>query len=325
MKIFIKTFVYLIVLIPLKAYPQACCTGGAPLSSSLGIISYTGENLVIDFSYDFNTMKDLYAGTTQLNDKQRERSTNSTILRFSYALNNKWAITTVLPYVWQEQTVRSNVGKTVQSSSGIGDIVLLGQYALMQNKKNLVLLAMGPKFPTGSISKTDNEFGLLLPPDLQPGTGSWDGIGAVSYSRYGIFRPTLSLYTLFSYRYSFQVGRYDGQQKYRFGNEMVINIGLTDSFLLKKWILNPGLQFKYRNTQKDENNGSSFPNTGGSWMYLVPSLDIELTPKIYLHSNFEIPIHTDVVGTQLVTSFKGNIGINYTLNFKKNRAYKIKD
>lgn len=300
-----------------KLQAQACCTGGAPLSSSLGIKPYQTNSLFIDLSYDFNHMNDLFAGTRDLNDSQRERNTNSALLRISYPVSERFTITGVLPYVWQNQSVKGAAGTTEQSSEGIGDIVLLGQYALLQDKKNTVLLAAGPKFPTGSTSKRDNEFGIILPPDLQPGTGSWDGIGALSYSRHGILRPTLALNALFSYRYSFEVGRYDGQQEYRFGNETVLNIGFSDSFLLGNTIVNPGLNYKWRHTQKDENNGSNFPNTGGSWMYLVPNVEIKITPNLILHSNFEIPIRNSVKGTQLVTSYKGNIGINYQLELSK--------
>ena len=298
------------------AFSQACCTGGAPLSSSLGIKSYEENTLIIDFSYDHNKLDKLYSGSNKLDDSNRERITKSALLRISYPISDKWTITAILPYVWQEQTVFSSFGNTKQSANGMGDIVLLGQYTLHQSTKHQVLVAAGPKFPTGTVYKRDNEFGLLLPPDLQPGTGSWDGIGAVSYSHFGLFRPTLSLYTLLSYRYSFEVGRYDGGQEYRFGDETVLNIGLSDSFVLGSKVLNAGLQYKLRHTQEDENNGSDFPNTGGTWMYLVPNLDIQLSPKITLHANFEIPIHTDVVGTQLVTSYRGNIGLNYTINLK---------
>jgi hypothetical protein len=299
-----------------NSFSQACCTGGAPLSSNLGIQSYSENTLVIDFAYDFNKMDRLFAGSNKLNDSNRERTSKSAMLRISYPISNKWAITTVLPYVWQKQTVFSDFGNTTQSSDGIGDIVLLGQYSLVQNTKNQVLIAAGPKFPTGSVYKRDNEFDILLPPDLQAGTGSWDGIAAISYSRFGILRPNFSLYTLLSYRYSFEVGRYDGGQEYRFGNETVLNIGLSDSFVIGTKICNAGLQYKLRHTQKDENNGSNFPNTGGTWMYLVPNVDIQLSPKINLHANFEIPVHTNVVGTQLVTSYRGNIGINYKINLK---------
>lgn len=298
------------------SFSQACCTGGAPLSSSLGIKSYAENSLIIDFSYDYNQLDKLYAGSNKLDDSNRERTTKSALFRLSYPISEKWTITTIIPYVWQEQTVFSNFGNTTQSANGMGDIVLLGQYTLHQSKKHQVLVAAGPKFPTGSVYKRDNEFDLLLPPDLQPGTGSWDGIGAVSYSHFGLFRPTLTLYTLLSYRYSFEVGRYDGGQEYRFGNETVLNIGLSDSFVVGSKILNAGLQYKLRHTQKDENNGSDFPNTGGTWMYLVPNVEVQLSPKINLHANFEIPIHTDVVGTQLVTSYRGNIGLNYTINLK---------
>ncbi|WP_421919242.1 transporter [Marinifilum sp.] len=297
-------------------FSQACCTGGAPLTSSLGIKSYAENSLIIDFSYDFNKLDKLYVGSSQLDDANRERITQSALLRLSYPISKKWTISTILPYVWQEQTVFSSFRNTRQSANGIGDVVLLGQYALYQTNKHEIILAGGSKFPTGTVYKRDQEFNLLLPPDLQPGTGSWDGIGAISYSRFGLFRPTLSLHSLLSYRYSFEVARYDGGQEYRFGNETVLNIGMSDRFILGNKLLGAGIQYKLRHTEKDENNGSDFPNTGGTWMYLVPNIDFQLSAKVKLHANFEIPIHTNVVGTQLVTSYRGNIGLNYTIKLK---------
>lgn len=299
-----------------KSFSQACCTGGAPLSSSLGIKSYSENTLTIDISYDHNKMDELYAGSSKLDDANRERITRSILLRLSYPITNKWTITSIVPYVWQEQTVSSSFGNTTQSANGIGDIVLLGQYTLHKSKNHEVLVAVGPKFPTGTVYKRDNEFGILLPPDLQAGTGSWDGIGAISYSYFGLFRPTLSLYSQLNYRYSFELGRYDGGQEYRFGNETVLNIGLSDLFLIGNTIINGGIQYKLRHTQKDENNGSDFPNTGGTWMYLVPNLEVQISPRVKLHSKFEIPIHNNVEGTQLLTSYRANIGINYVINVK---------
>ena len=298
-----------------NTFSQACCTGGIPLSSSLGIKAYPEKSFVIDLSYDINKMDQLFSGNSKLDDSNRERTTNSTFLRFSYALNKKWAISTIIPYVWQKQTVFSSAGNTSQSSNGVGDVVLLGQYTVLQNNKEQLITAIGPKFPTGSVYKRDKEFEILLPPDLQPGTGSYDIISAISYSRHGIVRPTLRANAQISFRYSFDVGRYDGGQKYRFGNELVLNLGFTDSFLLAKKVFNPGILLKYRHTQEDENNGNKFPNTGGSLLYLVPSLDIQITPNLNLYSNLEIPVYTDVIGTQLVTSYRGKVGINYTLNF----------
>lgn len=298
-----------------NTFSQACCTGGIPLSSSLGIKTYPEKSFVIDLSYDINKMDQLYSGTHRLDDSNRKRITKSSILRFTYALNKKWTITTILPYVWQDQTVYSAAGNTSQSSNGIGDIVILGQYTLIQNKQDQFIAAIGPKFPTGSVYKRDKQFEILLPPDLQPGSGSYDIIGAISYSKLGIIKPTLRANAQVSYRYSFEVGRYGGGQKYRFGNELILNLGFTDSFVLAKKVVNPAVFFKYRHTQEDENNDAIFPNTGGSLMYLVPSLDIKITPNLNIHSNLEIPIYTDVVGTQLVTSYRGKFGINYTLNF----------
>jgi len=307
-----------------KLLGQACCTGGAPISTNLGVQNYQANHLVIDVSYDYNSLRDLYAASKNLHDSRRTRTIKTMFLRNSYGINESWSISVILPYLWQEQIVRTDFGRTRQNSEGIGDVVLLALRSLINDNKHQLIIAAGSKLPTGSISKKDDEFGILIAPDLQPGTGSWDGIGALSYSRFGIFTKKTNLFALFSYRYSFEQNRNDGQQKYRFGNELAINLGLNHSFLLKTWSINPSLHYRYRNSQADQNNGFDFPNTGGDWMYIVPGIELNSGKGLIIHSSVEIPIHTDVRGTQLVTSQKWNFGITYPINFKKNKAFKLK-
>jgi len=321
----------LIVLFPIlilggqsKLLAQACCTGGAPISTNLGVQDYQANQLVLDFTYDFNSLRDLYAGSQNLNDSRRTRTIKTLFLRSSYGINEKWSLSVILPYLWQEQIIRSDFGRINQSTEGIGDLVILAQRTLINNHKHQLLIAAGPKLPTGSISQKDDEFGILLAPDLQPGTGSWDGIGALSYSRFGLFTPTSNVFGLLTYRYSFEQDRNDGQQKYRFGNELTLNLGISHSFPLKTWSINPSLHYRYRNSQSDKNDGFDFPNTGGEWMYLVPGLRINSPKGVIIHSSVEIPLHTDVTGTQLVTSKKWNIGITYPINFKKDKAFRLK-
>jgi len=203
-------------------------------------------------------------------------------------------------------------------------LVILAQRTLINNHKHQLLIAAGPKLPTGSTSKKDDEFGILLAPDLQPGTGSWDGIGALSYSRFGLFTPTTNVFSLLTYRYSFEQDRNDGQQKYRFGNELTFNLGVSHSFQVKSWSINPSLHYRFRSSESDTNDGFDFPNTGGKWMYLVPGIRINSGKGVIIHSSVEIPIRTDVTGTQLVTSQKWNIGITYPINFNRDKAFRLK-
>jgi len=315
----------LLLLSQAQLFAQACCTGGAPISTNLGIQSYSAKQLTLDINYDFNSLRDLYAASRNLNDSRRTRDIKSLFLRASYAINDKWSFSVILPYLWQEQAVRSDFGRSKQSTEGFGDLVILAQRSLINNHRHQLLIAAGPKFPTGSISKKDDEFDILLAPDLQPGTGSYDGIGALSYSRFGIISQTTNAFALLTYRYSFEQNRNSGQAKYRFGNELALNIGLSHNIRLKKWSLSPSLHYRYRKSRKDVNNGFDFPNTGGQWMYLVPGVRLRSAKGFLVHSSMEIPIHTDVVGTQLVTSHKWQIRITYPLSFKRDKTFRLKN
>ncbi|MGZ2369442.1 transporter [Ancylomarina sp. YFZ004] len=315
---------FLLLDIQTKLFAQACCTGGAPITTNLGIQSYSEKQLTIDLSYDYNSLRDLYAASQNLHDSRRTRQIKSLFLRTSFALNDKWSFSVILPYLWQEQLVRSDFGRSNQNTEGFGDMVILVQRSLINTHKQQLLIAAGPKLPTGSISKKDKEFGILLAPDLQPGTGSFDGIGALSYSRYGIISPASSAFALITYRHSFEQNRNSGQEKYRFGNEFALNIGLAHSIPLRKWSLNPNLHYRFRKSGKDVNNGFDFPNTGGEWMYLVPGFRLNSAKGIVIHSSIEIPIHTNVTGTQLVTSQKWQLGITYPINLKKDKAFRLK-
>lgn len=320
-------FFFILILLLIgrsKLFAQACCTGGAPISTNLGIQSYSSKQLAIDLSYDYNSLRDLYAASRNLHDSRRTRDIKSLFLRGSYAINDKWSFSIILPYLWQKQVVRSNFGRSKQSTEGIGDVVILAQRTLINNHKHQLLIAAGPKFPTGSISKKDKEFGILLAPDLQPGTGSFDGIGALSYSRFGIISRASSAFALITYRYSFEQNRNSGQEKYRFGNEFALNIGLAHSISLNKWSLSPSLHYRFRKSGKDVNNGFDFPNTGGEWMYLVPGFRLNSAKGLVIHSSIEIPIHTNVTGTQLVTSQKWQIGITYPISLKRDKAFRLK-
>jgi hypothetical protein len=318
--IFILIVLILLLCAKTKLFAQACCTGGAPISSNLGVQNYSSKQLSIDLSYDYNSLRDLYAESRNLHDSRRTRDIKTLFLRTSYAINDKWSFSVILPYLWQEQIVRSDFGRSTQSSEGIGDLVILAQRSLINNHKQQLLIAAGPKLPTGSISKKDSEFNIPLAPDMQPGTGSLDGIAALSYSRFGIITQTSSAFALITYRYSFAQNRNSGQEKYRFGNELTLNLGLAHSFPLKKWSLSPSLHYRYRKSEADDNDGFDFPNTGGEWMYLVPGFRLNSEQGLTIHSSIEIPIHTDVVGTQLVTSKKWQFGITYPINLKRDKA-----
>ena len=107
--------------------------------------------------------------------------------------------------------------------------------------------------------------------------------------------------------------------KYTCGNDYQFLFGLTDSFIANKLILNPGILMRLWYTSFDKIDGNDFLNTGGSWIYFVPSLNIAFNPKFSTFISVEIPVYQHLNGTQLSTSIRisGGIQLSISSNTRK--------
>ena len=110
----------------------------------------------------------------------------------------------------------------------------------------------------------------------------------------------------------------NGLQGYEYGNEIQTFIGISDEFLVFKTLINPGLTTKYRKAEKDRIKGFELDNTGGKWISIIPNLSVQLSPEITFLSKIELPIHSNVDGTQLTPTFRFTGGLLINLKLKKN-------
>ena len=94
--------------------------------------------------------------------------------------------------------------------------------------------------------------------------------------------------------------------------------GLSDEFLAFKTLVNPGLSFKYRVAEQDLIDGFQLDNTGGKWIFIIPNLSVQISPEITFLSKIELPIHSNVDGTQLIPTFRFTGGLLINLNLRKN-------
>jgi hypothetical protein len=61
-------------------YTQTCCSGGIPLSNSLGLAVLENGSVQIGLNYDYNNLNTLNDGSNKLNDNSRLRITHSILL-----------------------------------------------------------------------------------------------------------------------------------------------------------------------------------------------------------------------------------------------------
>jgi len=301
---------------------QTCCSGGIPMSNNLGLENLGKGVLQLGVNYDFNNLNTLNAGTENLDDDSRQRITHSALFNAAYSFTNNLSIEALFTWVNQRRIIDQFGNTDLQQTNGIGDAVILAKYSFTKilGESSAVSLGIGAKIPLGSYEEVDG-IGITYIADLQPGSGAWDMILFSAISKNFNFRPSTTFSGRAIYRSTGANTDYlGGAQVYEYGNEIQLFAGVSDQFLVfNKKLISPGLTLKYRKANKDEIDGIQLNNTGGNWIFLLPSLSIDLSQNVSFQTKAELPIISDVDGTQLTPTYRLSGGFLIKLNLKKNK------
>lgn len=320
------TFLAFILGISQQIYSQTCCSGGVPLSNNLGLSNNGKGGFQLGVNYDYNNLNTLNAGSSKLNDDSRQRITNSILVNTNYAFTNQFSLETLFTWVNQTRTISQFGNENFTETSGIGDAVVLLKYRMLDvlGENTFLNLGTGVKVPLGKSDLTSEE-GIQLTSDLQPGSGAWDGLGWLSFSKKGILRPSGTVSTSVIYRFTGVNSSYlNNTSTYEFGNTLQISAGYTDQLLIFNTIVNPGLVVKYRKSWSDKIDDSEIPNTGGNWVFVRPELSIQITPNFNAITKMEVPLYSYVEGTQLTPTFRVTAGLLLKINKKNKNSLNIK-
>jgi len=289
---------------------QTCCSGGVPLSSGLGMPQSAKGTWQISLNYDINVLKTLKENGDYINDNTRQRVTQSLLLQTSHSFTNRLSADLLFSYVKQKRQIDQFGNTDIVNTHGLGDAALLVKYQLTNlNAPNFVIvLASGPKIPTGR-SDMVREDGIPLNADLQPGSGSWDGIfwgyGAYKFN----FRPSMNLSLTTAFSIKGRNKHYLVNETYQFGNELQLILSINDNYLIGNKILDASLIFRYRRALQDQFNDVTMPNTGGEWIFLSPRLSFNILNNISVNFTAEFPLLGIVEGTQLSPTYRLNAGV----------------
>ncbi len=298
------------------AVAQTCCSGGVPLSSNIGMPPGAGQTLQISLAYDYNVLRTLKSENERRDDRDRERLTHSAIIQSSYAATNRLSFEFLIPFVVQERSVVQPLQTFRTRTSGIGDMAFLVKYNILRSAadRSSLILGAGPKIPTG---KSDlSQEGIRVNPDLQAGSGAWDGLFYGLYTLTGFIRPTMSLSA--SGIYSFKgtnLSPYE-PRSYQFGNEIVVILSLSDQIAIGGFLFNTSLSLKYRNQEHDMINDGVLINTGGDWLFLMPGITYLVNRWFSLNLSGDMPLYSRVNGVQLSTSYRLNLALYFQLPVK---------
>lgn len=303
-------------------HSQTCCSGGIPLSNSIGLPLLEKGSIQLGINYDYNNLNTLNNGSEKLNDNSRLRITHSVLINTSYAITNKVSVEGLFTWVNQRRNISQFGNNNLDQTSGIGDAVMLLKYDITNMFSNIIgeysslSFGIGAKIPLGSTRET-NDLGVTLNADLQPGSNAWDLLFLSSFSTTLKSRPTLTFSSKVIYRSTGTNNSYFGDSTYKFGNEFQGFISFSDQFLIFKTLSKPSISFKYRDANQDKIGGFNLDNTGGNWVSFIPSFSIDITTNIAFSAKSEIPIYNNVDGTQLTPTYRITSGILFKITPKQ--------
>lgn len=307
-------FALLILLSPWNpAFGQACSCGGAPILSALELPATQKGTLQLSLTYEYSSIADVFTGSLELKDDSRERVVHSILSEINYGLTDRISISALLTFLQQERTSQSQTGAgEFLRTRGIGDGILLIKYNLIPfspGNQRQMTIGGGIKFPLGKSSLHSSN--TLLAADMQPGTGSWDGV-LWGYLSQGFYRiAPFSMYSSVSYRQTGTNDRFgENLAGYSFGNEFMLTYGINTDWSA---LMSSTVALRYRTTSAAKFAGGAVPNSGGNWLNFEPSLSFNITNSLAVRANGQIPIYRDLDGTQLTTSYKLLFSVFYTL------------
>ncbi|MEO1054297.1 MAG: hypothetical protein AAFX87_26910, partial [Bacteroidota bacterium] len=259
----------------------------------------------------------LKSGAERLDDGIRERQTHSVLLETGYTFNDRFSTDLFLSFVRQERRIFSPFGNNTTITNGIGDAVVLFKYRVTNiNSRNTLLIGAGPKIPLGTTEKLSDQ-GFGLPADLQPGSGSWDGVFWANLSTGLGSRKSMSFSLTTIYRLTGANNDYLGSVKYEFGDDIQILAGIADRVAVGSKVIDPSFSLRYRRAARDRNNDQFIEATGGEWVFAVPSIKYLVNNDLSASVTLELPIYSFVNNTQLTPSQRFTLGFYYLLNRKE--------
>lgn len=308
-------------LMPTIVAAQTCSCAGAPLINSQSLGAVQSGNLVLGVTADFNQIDKLFVGSEELDSRTSERSTFTTLVEANYGLGAKFTLSGTFSYVQKTRTtgLQNPQGSQELEASGIGDALFLLKYNVIEQtlwKPYQLMVGGGVKAPLATNSLRSE--GLALNADMQPGTGSWDGIGWMLFS-YTVRSQNLNIYSVNSFKKTTSASRFSEDDQYQFGNEFNSILGMSKP-AFEKFSLS--LQMKYRTAEADQRNDSRMPSTGGEWLNIIPGVGYSFTDRLSFQVAGEIPLYQNVNGTQPSTTYIVRASMFFSLD-KANTGFNL--
>ncbi len=267
-----------------------------------GLGQYNNQGDFVSLTYRTTTASTIVDGGSAVQPSTGEKLViNTTQLYYQHSVSEALKLQVVLPSI---QKTASTNGATDDSSSGIGDAIVMGRYTFWSNDNQFAAAIIGLKLPTGG--KKDATGTTAFSPDLAIGTGSTDPlIGIVYNHNIGLWNYSADAL------YKISGKGYDG---YQFGN--VLNLGINGYYGFHEHF-NAGLglsgEIMAADTDADgtvTGTTGTVADTGGTVFFLNPALQFTME-NFYAELAYQLPVYRNFIGTQLVVDNKLILSVRY--------------
>jgi hypothetical protein len=300
----------ILCLFPATGRAQNCCAPSVPQQGVLGEMVALPHTLEIGLHYELLRSAVMYYGSEVIADPANTTAQWQRVtVTAGYGISRRYGVSVIIPYVWKKKTREFvSMGMRLDNAAdGVGDITFLARFSPITRSFvsfRELSVGLGVKTPTGPIDRRN--FGLRLPQELQPGTGSWDFIG--SFSFYQGFEPVdfilSGTYTLTS-----------EHDDYKFGNQF--SYILASNFHVREY-LDLSVSLMGISRGRDRLEGEDLESTGRNQIWIVPGAKFQILPnRLSAQAYFEHPIFQHFNGAQLGSDYNIRISAIYTQPLEK--------
>jgi len=257
----------------------------------------------------------LKEGTESVTDPQDQAVTTfEEDVTAVYGLTGDFTVGLTLPILQRRLRFDTPAGeRRTISADGLGDLTLVGAYRLYRRDvargTTQFSFLGGLKFPSGATDMTDSDLPQLtgtpetrLPPKLQLGSGSVDGIvGLAAFQNV----DRLSFYADVQGKLNTE-----GAQDFQAGNSLFYDL-TVDYVLLPRRNMFLILELNGVHTGRAEQAGRTVESSGGDLLILSPGIQYLPIPQMILEGSVQVPIHRDLNGRQVAPDWSAVVGLRY--------------
>lgn len=266
-------------LIPSRASACASCGCGDPTLTAMGMEK--------PFKHRIRLSLEQRAGVHSSYAQQERTLIARTALTGSYSPTSFLTFAALLPFFAAHTQTDQKAGKTVY---GLGDFELMARALIFRDRsfspRHLIGLLAGIKTPTGP-RRTDSS-GYPATADLQPGSGSWDGLFGAQYHYFG---DSVSFFLSASYRLSST-----GYVNYKRGSVLGAT-AFVQTPIVRRIAVGSGLDTSWT-MQSVLSSGALAPNTGGMLVSLTYGVLFAIRTDWLLRVQLQTPIIQRWIGSQ---------------------------